>query len=87
MTDRLTELAPSLNAFQQGGLSMQELAHLWRDAAEAHEPALPERYLTVLERLLNQMESAALFSEESCSFSPTDLAGALQEWLIRASAL
>jgi hypothetical protein len=68
-------------------MSIPDLARNWRDAAHAHEPALPQRYLDVLERLLNQLESAALFSEESCSFSQADMAGALGDWLARAMAL
>ena len=46
--------------------------------------ALPERYRVVLDDLLNRLESSALFSEESCSFSRTDMIAALVEWLARA---
>jgi hypothetical protein len=41
----------------------------------------------VLERLLNQLESAALFTEESCSFSQADMVGALVDWLSKAMAV
>jgi hypothetical protein len=41
----------------------------------------------VLERVLNQLESAALFTEESCSFSQADMAAALGDWLAKARAL
>jgi hypothetical protein len=85
--DRLFALAPTLEALNNGTLNVSDLAWLWRDAAHAHEPALPERYLEVLERVLNQLESAALFTEESCSFSQADMIGALRDWLIRAKAL
>jgi hypothetical protein len=37
--------------------------------------------------VLNQVESSALFTEESCSFSQTDLVGILVDWLVRARAL
>jgi hypothetical protein len=87
MTDRLSALHATLDDFLAGTMPLSDLARDWRDAASTHEPALPERYIDVLERLLNQMESAALFTEESCSYSPTDLAGALQDWLARAQAL
>jgi len=87
MNDRLTELVDTLPAFACGDLSVQDLARHWRDAAEQHEPALPERYVEVLERLLNQLESAALFTEESCSFSQSCRAAALQDWLRRALTL
>jgi hypothetical protein len=33
------------------------------------------------------LESAALFTEESCSFSQADMAAALQDWLLRAMSL
>lgn len=87
MTDRLTDLAPTLPAFQQGSLPPSALAAQWREAASAHQPALPARYLEVLERVLTQLESSALFSEESCSFSQQDLLHALSDWLARARAL
>jgi hypothetical protein len=87
MNDRLSELVDTLPAFACGDLSVPDLARHWRDAAEQHEPALPERYVEVLERLLNQLESAALFTEESCSFSQADMAAALQDWLRRALTL
>jgi hypothetical protein len=87
MTDRLTALPSTLEAYLEGALSADDLARIWRDASQAHEPALPERYLDVLERVLNQVESSALFTEESCSFSQTDLVGILVDWLVRARAL
>ena len=87
MSDQLSTLPATLNEFLQGHLSVQDLARTWRDAAQEHEPALPERYLDVLERVLNQLESAALFTEESCSFSQADMVAALADWLTKARAL
>jgi hypothetical protein len=87
MTDRLQDLPDTLTAFSRGHIGVDELARAWREAAYAHEPALPERYVTVLERVLNQLESAALFTEESCSFSQADMAAALGDWLAKARAL
>jgi hypothetical protein len=87
MPDRLSELPENLSDFQTGRIGLQELIHAWRDAAEAHQPALPHRYRDVLERLLNQLESSALFTEESCSFSQVDMVGALGDWLAKARAL
>ncbi|HET6789638.1 MAG TPA: hypothetical protein VFH49_16870 [Aquabacterium sp.] len=87
MTDRLSALPDTLNDFARGDLSLSDLARNWRDAAHDHEPALPQRYIDVLERLLNQLESAALFTEESCSFSQADMVAALSDWLGRARAL
>ena len=87
MNDQLSTLPATLDEFLQGHLSVQDLARTWRDAAQEHEPALPERYLDVLERVLNQLESAALFTEESCSFSQADMVAALADWLTKARAL
>jgi hypothetical protein len=87
MSDRLSALPATLDDFRQGHLSLPDLARTWRDAAQAHQPALPQRYVDVLERILNQLESAALFTEESCSFSQADMVGALGDWLAKARAL
>ena len=87
MNDTLSALAPTLTAFTAGRLSLTALAQQWRQAAQAHQPALPARYLEVLERVLSQLESSALFTEESCSFSQGDMVAALGDWLQRARAL
>jgi hypothetical protein len=87
MTDRLSTLPETLEAFAGGAMTISDLARDWRDAVYAHEPALPQRYVDVLERLLNQLESAALFTEESCSFSQADMVGALVDWLSKAMAV
>ena len=84
MNDTLSLIPDALEAFSVGEISLEDMARAMRDASQQHEPALPERYLDVLERLLNQLESSALFSEESCSFSRTDMVAALVEWLARA---
>lgn len=87
MNDTLSALAPTLTAFTAGQLSLTAFAQQWRQAAQAHQPALPARYLEVLERVLSQLESSALFTEESCSFSQGDMVAALGDWLQRARAL
>ena len=84
MNDTLSLIPDALESFSVGEISLEDLARAMRDASQAHEPALPDRYLDVLERLLNQLESSTLFSEESCSFSRTDMVAALVEWLARA---
>lgn len=48
--------------------------------------ALPPRYGDVLLQLLDRLESAALFSEESCSFSQKELFDSLQLWFDKAGA-
>ena len=84
MNDTLSALAPTLTAFTAGQLSLTALAQQWRQAAQAHQPALPARYLEVLERVLSQLESSALFTEESCSFSQKDLVANLTMWVEKA---
>lgn len=63
--------------------SAGELARAWR-AERALISALPPRYGQVLEALLSRLESAAMFGEESCSFSAADLRGELTVWLTKA---
>lgn len=48
--------------------------------------ALPEKYSTVYHDLLDRLESSALFSEESCSFSQRDLLDSLALWASKAQA-
>lgn len=48
--------------------------------------ALPPQFETVLLNLLDRLESSALFSDESCSFSQTDLLDSLQMWADKAAA-
>ena len=57
-----------------------------RLARSQHElaAALPARFGQVLDQLLDRLESSALFSEESCSFSQEDLLNSLQVWLVKA---
>lgn len=57
------------------------------NAARGHTAllaALPPRYGEVLMGLLDRLESSALFSEESCSFSQKDLLDNLALWLEKA---
>ena len=51
---------------------------------QALQQALPPRFGEVLLPLLDRLESSALFSEESCSFSQRDLLDSLQLWLDKA---
>lgn len=78
-------LAASIAAFRSGQLPADQLVATWRVAASVW-PGLPARYAAVLEKLLAPLEASALFSEESCSFSRTDLADSLAQWLQHARA-
>jgi hypothetical protein len=53
-------------------------------AATALLQALPPRYGEVLLNLLDRLESSALFTEESCSFSQKDLTDNLLLWADKA---
>lgn len=73
----------ALTAFTQGTLSASALSHTAREQADLLA-ALPPRYADVLHGLLDRLESSALFSEESCSFSQKDLVDSLQMWVDKA---
>jgi hypothetical protein len=47
--------------------------------------ALPPRYGEVWLGLIDRLESSALFSEESCSFSQSSLLDSLDDWLTKAA--
>lgn len=50
-------------------------------------PGLPARYESVLERLLQPLDTATMLGEEGCGFSRRDLVQALSDWLDHAAAL
>ena len=61
-------------------------AALFAELAQAQQEllaALPPRFF-VLMQLLSRLESSALFTDESCSFSRHDLLDSLQLWLDKA---
>jgi hypothetical protein len=80
--DTLTRMNNTLTACVQGTVSQNVLIQQWR--SDAALLALPEKFSVVLGNLLDRLESSALFSEESCSFSQKDLLDSLQMWLERA---
>ena len=82
----VTPVQDALNAFSQGSLTASALSHTARAQTDLLA-ALPPRYAEVLHGLLDRLESSALFSEESCSFSQKDLVASLQMWVDKARAL
>jgi hypothetical protein len=80
---QLQAIRACLVRVRQGQSSMAELC-TGALASQALLEALPAPYTTVLQELSNRLESSALFSEESCSFSQADLLGSLQLWLDKA---
>lgn len=89
MTDtasaQLTTLAQALQAFERGDHPAATLSTLARQQTTLLA-ALPPRYGEVLLNLLDRLESSALFSEESCSFSQKDLVANLTMWVEKAQA-
>ena len=82
---QLTTLAQALQAFERGDHTPAALSTLARQQT-ALLAALPPRYSDVLLNLLDRLESSALFSEESCSFSQKDLVANLTMWVEKAQA-
>lgn len=80
----LAPLQEGLDALRQGTRSPADFSRQAR-AQQALLDALPPRYGEVLHGLLDRLESSALFAEESCSFSQTDLLDSLQLWLDKAA--
>ncbi len=80
--DTLTRMNHTLTACKQGTVSQNVLIQQWR--SDAAMLSLPEKFGVVLGNLLDRLESSALFSEESCSFSQKDLLDSLQMWLEKA---
>lgn len=82
---QLQALDDALLRFEDGSLSAAQLNDQAR-AAHALLAALPERYGPVLLQLLDRLESSALFTEESCSFSQSELHTHLHGWMAKARA-
>ncbi len=87
MTDtahtQLTTFIQALQAFERGDHTAATLSTLARQQTTLLA-ALPPRYSEVLLNLLDRLESSALFSDESCSFSQKDLVANLTMWAEKA---
>lgn len=81
----LNAMQATLAALRAGQLDATTFSPEMR-AQAALLPALPARYGEVLADLLDRLESSALFTEESCSFSQSGLLDHLQLWLDKARA-
>jgi hypothetical protein len=83
---QLDAIGARIEALRNGrGESITALSNEARASGELLA-ALPPRYGEVLLSLLDRLESSALFSEESCSFSQKDLLDNLQVWVDKARA-
>lgn len=83
--DELRDLRLALDALRDGYLSACAFCTVARGQS-ALQPCLPPRYGEVLLNLLDRLESSALFTEESCSFSQRELHDSLALWLDKAHA-
>ncbi|MEY2685055.1 MAG: hypothetical protein RJA09_2199 [Pseudomonadota bacterium] len=84
--DSLHQQRLALDQLRLGGLSTQTYL-LQARAVSDLLAGLPPRYAEVWHGLLDRLESAALFTEESCSFSQGGLLANLQLWLDKAQGL
>ena len=82
-TRQLQQLRSGFEQLAQTQISAAALSQQAR-AATALLQTLPPRYSEVLFNLLDRLESSALFTEESCSFSQKDLLDSLQMWADKA---
>lgn len=73
----------ALQAAQQNALPINAFCQAWRTQV-LQLSDLPPRFREVLEDLLSRLETGSLFTEESCSFSQTDLLTTLDMWLDNA---
>lgn len=76
-------LRQSLAALRSEASSVSAFANTARQT-NALLQALPPRYTEVWLGLIDRLESSALFSEESCSFSQVDLLDSISLWLDKA---
>ena len=86
MNPDLQTLRTSLEQLRAGEIRVQAFSAQAR-GLDGLLAALPPRYGEVLLGLLDRLESSALFTDESCSFSHRDLQDSVQLWLDKASAL
>ena len=79
----LDSMQSALDRLRAGQLGVQAFSAQLR-AHEALIQRLPGKYGIVLTDLLDRLESSALFTEESCSFSQGGLLDNLQLWIDKA---
>lgn len=80
---QLTAIKAKLSQFQAGEIRTTELTDAAR-AALVLASSLPPQFGEVLNNILDRLESSALFTEESCSFSQTGLLENLEVWIEKA---
>ncbi len=83
MSDALQTLQTALTQLRAQTITAHDFSARARDQGALLE-VLPPRFGEVLHPLLDRLESSALFTEESCSFSQRDLLDSIQMWLDKA---
>jgi len=83
-TEQLEQLSQLLQGLREGRARLETLCSL-ASASELRQ-ALPPQFSVVLDKLVDCLQSSALFTEESCSFSQKDLLANLQLWSEKARA-
>ncbi len=84
-SNQLQGLVSTLGQAQAGALPVDELARHWRGHSQHLLAALPPNFSPVMHNLLDRLESAASFTDESCSVSQRDLLAGLQQWVEKAA--
>jgi len=79
----LASLRQALAQLRSNAINVQAFSATAR-AQDDLLQALPPAFGPVWHQLLDRLESSALFSEESCSFSHGDLLDSLTMWLDKA---
>ncbi len=81
--DDLDSMQAALDRLRAGDLTVQAFSTQLR-GFDILLQRLPGKYREVLTDLLDRLESSALFTEESCSFSQQGLLDNLQVWIDKA---
>ena len=82
-SNTVATLRSALNDLRSGTLGVHAFSQMCRQQ-DALLQALPPKFAPVWLSLLDRLESSALFSEESCSFSHSELLDSLNLWLDKA---
>jgi hypothetical protein len=81
--EQLNDIKTKLAQFQANAIRTTELTDAAR-AALVLASSLPPQFGEVLGNILDRLESSALFTEESCSFSQAGLLENLEVWIDKA---
>ena len=81
--ETFAKIQQSIQGFKQQTIRVAALAEQLRSEKQLLGE-LPPAFTQALENVLERLEAGALFTEESCSFSQSDLITALEVWLDKA---